>query len=149
MLKENFDYSMTNIHTAFPGVVVKYDKDTRRADIQPSVKRKLPSGEFVDLPVIPDAPVLFPGTKQYTVCYPLEKDDEVLVYDEPLVYGVPLFEDIYDSETFPALDIVPYDESETENKVTWENFGEMVLLTIDDNADDEEAEEDEESEDSE
>ena len=53
LLKENFDYSMTNIHTAFPGVVVKYDKDTRRADIQPSVKRKLPSGEFVDLPVIP------------------------------------------------------------------------------------------------
>jgi hypothetical protein len=78
LLKENFDYSMTNIHTAFPGVVVKYDKDTRRADIQPSIKRKLPSGEFVDFPVIPDAPVLFPGTKQYTVCYPLEKDDEVL-----------------------------------------------------------------------
>ena len=78
LLKESFDHFMGNVHTAFPGVVVKYDKDTRRADIQPSVKRKLPSGEFVDLPVIPDLPVLFPGTKQYTVCYPLEKDDEVL-----------------------------------------------------------------------
>lgn len=78
LLKENFEYSMTNVHTAFPGVVVKYDKDTRRADIQPSIKRKLPSGEYIDFPVIPDVPVLFPGTKQYTVCFPLEKDDEVL-----------------------------------------------------------------------
>ena len=78
LLEENFEYLMTNVHTAFPGVVVKYDSDTRRADIQPSIKRKLPSGEFVDFPVIPDVPVLFPGTKKYTVCYPLEKDDEVL-----------------------------------------------------------------------
>ncbi len=78
LLKDSFDYSMTNVHTAFPAVVVKYDKDTRRADVQPSIKRKLPSGDFLDLPVIPDVPVLFSGTKQYTVCYPLEKDDEVL-----------------------------------------------------------------------
>lgn len=78
LLRESFEYSMTNVHTAFPGVVVKYDKDKRRADIQPSIKRKLPGGTFADFPVIPDVPVLFSGTKQYTVCYPLEKDDEVL-----------------------------------------------------------------------
>lgn len=78
LLKENFDYSMTNVHTAFPGVVVKYDAEKRRADIQPSIKRKLPDGEFVDFPVIPDVPVKFPGSKQYTLCFPLEKDDEVL-----------------------------------------------------------------------
>lgn len=78
LLKESFYHSMTNIHTAFPGVVVKYDVEKRRADIQPSIKRKLPNGEFVDLPVVPDVPVMFPGTKQYTLCFPLEKDDEVL-----------------------------------------------------------------------
>lgn len=78
LLKENFEYSMTNVHTAFPGVVEKFTKETRRADIQPSIKRKLPSGEFIDFPVIPDVPVLFPGTKKYTACYPLEKGDEVL-----------------------------------------------------------------------
>lgn len=78
LLQENFEYLMTNVHTAFPGVVVKYDADKRRADIQPSLRRRLPSGEYAELPVIPDVPVLFPGTRQYTVCFPLEKDDEVL-----------------------------------------------------------------------
>lgn len=78
LLRESFEYSMTNVHTAFPAVVVKYDASTRRADVQPSIKRKLPSGEYMDFPVIPDAPVLFPGTKKYTIHFPLEKDDEVL-----------------------------------------------------------------------
>lgn len=62
----------------------------------------------------------------------LSKDEQVLVYDEPLIYGVPLFKDIYNSDTFPCLDIVPYDESGEENTVTYNNFGEKVLLTIDD-----------------
>lgn len=78
LLRESFEYSMTNVHTAFPGVVVKYDAKTRRADIQPSIKRKLPSGEFTEFPVIPEVPVIFTGTKKYTMCFPLEKDDEVL-----------------------------------------------------------------------
>lgn len=62
----------------------------------------------------------------------LSKNEQVLVYDEPLVYGIPLFKDVYNSATFPCLDIVPYDESGEENAVTYENFGEKVLLTIDD-----------------
>lgn len=79
LLNEFFDYSMTDVHTAFPGVVVKYDAATRRADIQPSIKRKMPDGSFLELPIIPEAPVLFFGTKKYTVHIPLEKDDEVLI----------------------------------------------------------------------
>lgn len=62
----------------------------------------------------------------------LSKNEQVLVYDEPLIYGVPLFKDVYNSATFPCLDIVPYDESGEENTVTYKNFGEKVLLTIDD-----------------
>jgi len=62
----------------------------------------------------------------------LRKNDQILVYDEPLIYGIALFADIYDSTLFPCVDIVPYDESGTEQAVTWENFGEKVLLTIDD-----------------
>lgn len=65
----------------------------------------------------------------------LAKNDEILVYDEPFIYGVPLFADIYDSQKFPCLDIVPFDESHTEQTVTWDNFGEKVLLTIDNGGD--------------
>ena len=80
LLRENFEYSMTDVHTCFPGVVVKYDAKTRRADIQPSLKRRLPDGSFADFPIIPDIPVQFPGTKKWTFHFPLEKDDEVSVH---------------------------------------------------------------------
>jgi hypothetical protein len=79
LLRETFEYSMTDIHTALPGVVVKYDAKTRRADIQPSLKRKMPGEKFMDFPIIPEVPVMFFGTKKYTVHIPLEKDDEVLL----------------------------------------------------------------------
>lgn len=62
----------------------------------------------------------------------LSKNDEVLVYDEPLIYGTKLFQDVYDAETFPCLDIVPFDESRKENAVTFKNMGVTVFLTIDD-----------------
>lgn len=61
----------------------------------------------------------------------LYRDGKLLCYAEPVIYGVPLFHDIYESGMFPMLDIVPYDESGQEQSVTWENFGETVFLTID------------------
>lgn len=67
--------------------------------------------------------------KLFTVT--LSKNDEVLVYDEPIIYGKPLFDDLYQSGVFPSLNIIPYDESEQEQEVTYENFGEKVFLTID------------------
>jgi hypothetical protein len=79
LLRESFEYNMTDIHTALSGVVKKYDPTTRRADVQPSLKRKMPGGKYLDFPVIPDVPVLFPGTKKYTLHFPLEEGDEVLL----------------------------------------------------------------------
>lgn len=61
----------------------------------------------------------------------LSKSGEVLVEAEAVVYGVPLFRDIYRSGKFPAVDIVPYDESGTYDYVSWENLNDYVKLTID------------------
>jgi hypothetical protein len=77
LLRESWEYNTTNLHTSFPGKVVSYDPDTRRADIQPSLKRRLPNGSFVDFPILPDVPVQFPGSSEYTIHFPLKKDDEV------------------------------------------------------------------------
>jgi len=79
LLRESFEYNMSNVHTAFPGSVEEYDPDTRRANIQPYLKRKLPDGNFMNFPVVPDVPILFFGTKKFTIHAPLEKGDEVLV----------------------------------------------------------------------
>lgn len=62
----------------------------------------------------------------------LSKDNEVLVHNEPIVYGVEMFADVYKSGLFPMIAIVPLDEAGIENTVTYENFGKTVFLTIDD-----------------
>ena len=66
----------------------------------------------------------------YTVT--LYKDEE-LISTAPLVYGVPLFGDVYQPETFPAISLVPYGDADT---VTSDNLGVSVFLTIDDEGDD-------------
>ena len=60
----------------------------------------------------------------------LSKNDDVLVYNEPVMYGVSLFSDLYQSGIYPMLDIVAIDESGQETAVTWDNFNETVFLTI-------------------
>jgi hypothetical protein len=62
------------------------------------------------------------------------KDGE-LVCCEPLVLGVPLFKDIYQPGRFPVATIVPYDSTGSETRVTYENIGESVFLTIDNEGD--------------
>jgi hypothetical protein len=77
LLKAEFEYSMSLVHTSFPGVVVSYDPNTRRADIQPSLKKRLPNGSFMEPAIIHDVPVRYPGSKKYTIHFPLEEGDEV------------------------------------------------------------------------
>jgi len=67
----------------------------------------------------------------------LYKDGELIV-TEPIIYNVPLFTDVYMVGKYPVLTIVPYDESEQETAVTWDNFNETVFLSIDNVGDDDE-----------
>ncbi len=57
---------------------------------------------------------------------------DVLIYGEPLIYGNPMFSFPNRGTVFPAIDLVPLDESGEETEVTWVNFGETVFLTLDD-----------------
>jgi hypothetical protein len=80
LIRESFEYYMADVHTTLPGVVEKYDAKTRRADIRPSLKRKIPGGKYRELPIIPDVPVRYSGNKEYTIHFPLKKGDEVLLF---------------------------------------------------------------------
>lgn len=61
----------------------------------------------------------------------LEKQGEIICYGEPIIYGKALFESLGGSNKYPALRIVPFDESNINTDVTWYNFGESVFLVID------------------
>ena len=60
----------------------------------------------------------------------LYRDGVLLCASEPVIYGVPLFQDVYVSGLFPAVKIVPWDESGGEQEVAWKNFGDTVFLTV-------------------
>lgn len=59
----------------------------------------------------------------------LFKNEEVLVYGEKIVYGIPLFSDVYD-QRFPAPTIIPSDPSGIESSVTFENLNKTVFLRV-------------------
>lgn len=61
----------------------------------------------------------------------LYRDGELICAGEPIVYGLPLWRDVYKAETFPAVDIIPLDPSGESNAVTFDNLGETVLLIVD------------------
>lgn len=67
----------------------------------------------------------------------LYRDGELICAGEPVVYGVPLWQDVYRADTFPAVDIIPIDPSGELSKVTFANLGETVLLIIDNGGEDE------------
>lgn len=68
--------------------------------------------------------------------------EDTLVCTEPVVYGQPLFKDLYQPGEYPAIDIVPLDESGIQKTVTFLNMGETVFLTVDDEGDGEDEERD-------
>lgn len=66
----------------------------------------------------------------------LYRDDELICAGEPIVYGVPLWSDVYKADIFPALNIIPRDPSGESNAVTFDNFGDTVLLIIENEGED-------------
>jgi hypothetical protein len=61
----------------------------------------------------------------------LYNNDNILLCIEPIIYGVELFKQHYKSGSYPAMRIVPTDESGGQDAVTWDNFNETVYLIID------------------
>lgn len=57
--------------------------------------------------------------------------NDTLICIEPIIYGVPLFKQLYQPEIYPPLIIVPKDSSGENSVVTWDNFNETVFLEID------------------
>lgn len=65
----------------------------------------------------------------------LYKNGELICAGEPIVYGLPLWHDVYKAGVFPAVNIVPLDPSGERSAVTYDNLSETVLLIIDNGGD--------------
>ena len=60
----------------------------------------------------------------------VSKDGVTLCDGEPLIYGVPLFNDLLTRGNFPKVLIFPFDESGESTAVTYDNLSSTVLLYV-------------------
>lgn len=60
----------------------------------------------------------------------LYKDGSLVSAGEPIVYGVPLWADVYRKEDFPSVAIIPLDLSGESSAVTYDNLCETVQLIV-------------------
>jgi hypothetical protein len=67
------------VRTAMPGIVQSYDITTNTASVQPSVNMEFMDGTITAMPQITNIPVVFPGSVNACVQFPLHQGDGVLI----------------------------------------------------------------------
>jgi hypothetical protein len=91
-IQEGVDTALKELHTCLPGVVETFYPSTQLADIQPTIKSKV-NNELVNLPLLTNVPVRFLKSNKFSITFPLETNDEVLIIfaersiDTWLTYG--------------------------------------------------------------
>lgn len=70
---------MSSIFTAVPGIVQKYDKAKKIVSALPAIKMKFADGTLQSMPIITNVPVIFPGTRETVIQYPLKRGDGCLL----------------------------------------------------------------------
>lgn len=79
LLKQAFDHEISNIHTALPGVIVKYDDALQKAEVKPSIQKKYYNGKVTGMPIITNVPIVFSRSKDSFFKFPLKAGDGVLL----------------------------------------------------------------------
>lgn len=76
------DGRQARIWTALPGIVTKVDMAQMTVHVQPTIQGtiELENGNFenVDLPILPNLPIVFPSAGGFTLTLPIAVGDEVL-----------------------------------------------------------------------
>jgi len=82
-LRSAMEGAQAEIWTAMPGIVQSYDPAVMTAVVQPAVQGRIVDergvASDVDLPLLPDVPVVFPAGGGFTLTFPIKPGDECLV----------------------------------------------------------------------
>lgn len=79
VLRMVIENRLSTLHTALPGRIESYDSTTKKASVKPLIKKRFENNETLPLPVIENAPVVFPGTTDFLLHYPLKQGDGCLI----------------------------------------------------------------------
>lgn len=72
------DSALKELHTCLPAEVISFNAAEQTADLQISIKRKL-GGELVLLPVLKSVPIRYQRSSTFSITFPLEVGDHVMV----------------------------------------------------------------------
>lgn len=78
ILRLAFNSFMDGVHTCIPGSIQSFDPLTKKASVKPLVQKKF-ENETLSYPVITNVPVVFPGTKDVVLSFPLSAGDGCLI----------------------------------------------------------------------
>jgi hypothetical protein len=79
VLRAVLESRLADVHTALPAKIVKYDATTRKADVQPLLKREYVDGDIMSMPVISNVPVMFPSGGGAFLSFPVKAGDGCLL----------------------------------------------------------------------
>lgn len=87
VIRDAIESRLLSLHTSMPGRVVAYNPALQTADVQPVVKRAVPTSageiEHEELPIIHNVPVEWPGGGGYAEQFPVVPGDHVwLIFSE-------------------------------------------------------------------
>ena len=71
--------SLKDMYTCMPGIVESYDAETRRAVVKGALKVVTTNKEEIEREAIHDVQVMFPSGGGFTMTFPLERGDPVLL----------------------------------------------------------------------
>jgi Phage protein Gp138 N-terminal domain len=75
--------AQADLWTALPGIIQAFDPNRLTCTVQPAVQARVQSRantySWVNLPLLLDCPVVFPGGGGFTLTFPLQPGDECLV----------------------------------------------------------------------
>ena len=71
--------SLKDMYTCMPGIVESYDAETRRAVVKGALKVVTTKKEEIEREAIHNVPVMFPSGGGFTMAFPLERGDPVLL----------------------------------------------------------------------
>jgi hypothetical protein len=74
-----FTGKMETIHTVLPGKIVAYSAGTRLASVQVTIRLRTQMGLALEIPVLEKIPVVFPASSAFSLDFPLNPDDPVLL----------------------------------------------------------------------
>ncbi len=78
IIQEHIQERLAGIHTAIPGKIQSYEAPSKKAEVALMMKQKYQDREL-PYPVVSGVPVIFPGSADAQVSFPLKKGDGCLL----------------------------------------------------------------------